>query len=119
LNNFSSFLNVSENFELDYWGASTKNVAKFLYKEKLDKNSCIISNRNEALGYFLKKSRNHNCFISFRNLDKKNPRPFYVALMERKLNKGVPNKCAKIYEEKIQLNLSKEKIVLAKVFKCD
>ena len=54
LNNFSNFLNVSNNFELDYWGASTRNVSDFFKNKKINKTNCIISNRNEGLKYFLK-----------------------------------------------------------------
>ena len=117
LNNFSSFLNVSSNFELDYWGASTRNVSDFFKNEKIDKTNCIISNRNEGLKYFLNNNF-HKCFIDFKKLDKKNQRPFYVALLERKINKGLPNRCKEIYAESINLNFSKEKIVLAKIYEC-
>ena len=118
LNNVSTFLNVNQNFELDYWGASTRNVSNFFKKKNIDKKNCIISNRNEGLKYYL-KNKFHDCYIPFKNLDKKNNRPFYVALMERKLKKGLPNKCVEIHRESITLNFSKEKITLAKVFRCD
>ena len=49
----------------------------------------------------------------------RSPARFYVALLERKLNKGTPNGCKVIHEEKISLNFSSEKLTLAKVFKCD
>ena len=117
LNNFSSFLNVSSNFELDYWGASTRNVSDFFKNEKINKTNCIISNRNEGLKYFLKNNF-HECFIDFNKLDKKNKRPFYVALLERKINKGLPNRCKEIHTESINLNFSKEKIILAKIYEC-
>ncbi len=118
LNNASSFLNVSSNFELDYWGASTRNISNFFKSKDIDKKKCIISNRNEGLKYFL-KNQFHNCYIPFKNIDKENQRPFYVALLERKIKKGLPNRCTEIYRENISLNFSKEKITLAKVYRCD
>ena len=118
LNNFSSFLNVNKNFVLDYWGASTKRVGKFLKNEISDNKICTISNRNDGISYYTDVNFN-NCFIPFSELDKKQARPFYVALLERKLNKGTPNGCKKIYEEKIKLNFSKEELILAKVFRCN
>ena len=118
LNNFSSFLNVNKNFVLDYWGASTKRVGKFLKNEISDNKICTISNRNHGISYYTDVNFN-NCFIPFSELDKKQARPFYVALLERKLNKGTPNGCKKIYEEKIKLNFSKEELILAKVFRCN
>ena len=58
------------------------------------------------------------CFVNFSNLHKKNQRPFFVVLTERSLNKGVPNNCVKIYDENFTMNFSKEKLVVAKIFKC-
>ena len=118
LNNFSSFLNVNKNFDLDYWGVSTKRVGKFLKNEISDNKICTISNRNDGISYYTNFNFN-NCFIQFSELDKKQVRPFYVALLERKLNKGTPNGCKRIYEEKIKLNFSKEELILAKVFRCN
>ena len=57
--------------------------------------------------------------INFSKLHDKNKRPFYVALMERGVNKGVPNNCNLVFEEQIKLNFSKEKLTLAKVYKCN
>ena len=113
LNNFSSFLNVNKNFDLDYWGASTKRVGKFLKNEITDNKICIISNRNDGISYYTDINLN-NCFIPFSELDKKQSRPFYVALLERKLNKGIPNGCEKVYEEKLNLISQKRNLYLRK-----
>ena len=115
INNFSHITKVDNVFELDYWGASTKNISEFLSKN-IDNDQCIISNRNDALQSFLSKNQ---CFIEFKNLHKSNNRPFMVSLMERALKKGTPNNCKLIYEEKGNLNFSSEEIIFAKVFRCD
>ena len=116
LNNFTHFTKINGVFELDYWGVSTKKISNFLNKENLDRKSCIISNRNEGLKVFtIDKNR---CFKSFTELHKNNERPFYVALLERGLNKGVPNKCDNIHNEKISINFSREKLTLAKIYVC-
>ena len=117
LNNFNILIKVQENFELDYWGVSTKNIAKFINKKKLNKTSCIFSNRNEGIKYFI--NYKDRCFKPFNQLHKKNKRPFYVVLTERAINKGVPNKCNVIYNEKIKVNFSNEDIVLAKLYECN
>ena len=109
-------INVNKNFELDYWGVSTKNIANFLNNESTDETICIISNRNNGIKYFT--SNQSKCFKPFKTLHQKNERPFYVALTERALKKGIPNGCSIINEEKIKLNFSKEEIILAKIFKC-
>ena len=61
----------------------------------------------------------NKCLINFNKLHKKVQRPFYVALMERGINKGVPNNCKIIFNEQINLNFSNETLTLAKVFRCD
>ena len=116
INNFSHITKVQGVFELDYWGVSTKNIAKFLNNKSIDKNSCIITNRNNGIKPFVNKER---CFIEFDKLHNNNIRPFYVVLMERGLRKGTPNNCDIIYEETRSLNFSNEKLFLAKVFRCN
>ena len=105
LNNFSSFLSVNKNFDLDYWGASTKKIAQYLKFAVSKEKGCIISNRNDTLSYYTNVK--NNCFISFSELEKTS-QAFYVALLERKLNKGTPNGCKVIHEEKNSLNFSSE-----------
>tara|TARA_X000001036_G_scaffold411320_1_gene423947 strand:- start:1430 stop:3010 length:1581 start_codon:yes stop_codon:yes gene_type:complete len=117
LNNLTVFTKISNNFELDYWGVSSKKIALFLNKKNLKSGECIISNRNNGIrGYIKNKDL---CLLPFEDLHKKNVRPFYVALMERFTDKGLPNNCQNIYNEKININFSKENLIMAKVFKCD
>ena len=58
------------------------------------------------------------CFLSFDKLHANNIRPFYVILMERSTNKGLPNNCTNIHNEKININFSRENLIMAKIFKC-
>ncbi len=117
LNNLTTITKISGVFELDYWGVSTKNIAKFFNKKNLDSDNCIISNRNKAIESFVNKK--NICFKPFSNLHLKNKRPFYVVLMERNTNKGLPNNCINIHNEQVRINFSRENLVMAKVFKCD
>ncbi len=117
LNNLTTLTKISGVFELDYWGVSSKNVARFFNKMNLDQETCIISNRNNGIEAFTKDS--NICFLPFNNLHANNKRPFYVVLMERSTNKGLPNNCNNIHNEKININLSKENLIMAKIFKCD
>ena len=107
---------MNKNFELDYWGVSTKEVANFMDSLE-NKNECIISNRDNGIKFFLKNQE--TCFIPFNNLHKKNKRPFYVIMTERFLKKGVPNRCNLIYSEKKKLNFSSENLNLANIYRCD
>ncbi len=115
VNNFSHITKVQNVFELDYWGASTKNISNFL-KSNIKNNACMITNRNDAIDTLIPGDK---CLIDFNNLHDKNKRPFYVALMERGVNKGTPTNCDLIFKEEKNINFSKEKVVLAKVFKCN
>ena len=116
LNNFSQFININQNFEKDYWGLASREISKYFNKKKDFKTKCIISNRNKAIESFLYTK--NSCFINFRNLHNNNERPFYVVLAERALNKGVPNNCKKIYDEKFNMNFSRENVIVAKIYEC-
>lgn len=116
LNNLNIFTEVNGNFEKDYWGVSTKEIASYFNNKNLKKNSCIISNRNDGIKYFLIDQG--VCFKPFSDLHKTNKRPFYVVLTERAIDKGIPNKCNLIHKEVININFSKEEVVLAKIYEC-
>lgn len=117
LNNLSIFTGINNKFELDYWGVSSKKIASFINQENIDENICIISIRDNGIKDFVENKK--ACFLPFSKLHQKNKRPFYVALTERSIKKGVPNNCTNIYNEKINLNFSRENLIMAKVFKCD
>ena len=117
INNFNLFTEVNKNFEKDYWGVSTRKIAQYFNNNELDKNECLISNRNNGIKYFLNEK--NTCLKPFKDLHKKNKRPFYVALTERSLDKGTPNQCILVSDQSIKINFSNEKIILAKIYKCD
>ena len=117
LNNLTHFTKVNNKFELDYWGVSSKKIAYFFNFKNIKSNECIISNRNRGIKDFIENK--DICFLPFQDLHKKNTRPFYVALSERSTNKGLPNNCKNIHNERIQINFSKESLIMAKIFKCD
>ena len=102
---------------MDYWGVSSKKIALIFNEKNIKSNECIISNRNRGIEDFI--GSKDVCFLPFQSLHKKNKRPFYVALMERSTKKGLPNNCDKVHTEEIQMNFSKEKLVMAKIFKCN
>ena len=116
LNSISNYTKVTNVFERDYWGVSTSNLANYFKNNLPNNNECIISNRGHGIKSLL--NNDNICFLSFQNLHKKNQRPFYVVLIERALNKGVPNNCKIIHNESFKMNFSKENIIVAKVYKC-
>ena len=116
INNFSHITKVNNVFELDYWGVSTKKLTDVILDNNLIEEACLISNRNDAFDLLINQKK---CLISFKNLHKKNKRPFYLALLERGVNKGTPNNCNLIFKNETKLNFSNEKLVLAKLYRCD
>ena len=96
-------------------GASKKNISNY-FKSNVKNNACIITNRNDAINTLIPGDK---CLVDFKKLHNKNQRPFYVALMERGVNKGTPTNCELVFKEEKSINFSKEKVVLAKVFKCN
>ena len=116
LNTLTIFTKVNNNFELDYWGVSTKEISNYFIQNENAPNECIISSRNRAIKAFILDK--DMCFKPFNQLHKNNKRPFFVVLTERALNKGLPNNCKNIYNEKIKLNFV-ENLTLAKIYKCD
>ena len=117
LNNLTNLIGINNKFELDYWGVSSKKIASFINQESPDENICIISVRDNGIKDFVENKK--ACFLPFSKLHQKNKRPFYVALTERSIKKGIPNNCKNIYNEKININFSRENLIMAKVFKCD
>ena len=88
-----------------------KNVASFKTETNATSSAVIPNNTTKA--------DTNTSLTAKDNIDKSNARPFYVALMERKLKKGTPNNCNLLYEESRYVNFSNEKVVLAKIFKCE
>ena len=96
--------------------AHQQKIFPIIFKSNNRNNDCMITNRNDAIDTLIPGDK---CLVSFKKLHDKNQRPFYVALMERGVNKGTPNNCDLIYKEEKSLNFSSEKVILAKVFKCN
>ena len=115
-NNLNAFIKINNKFELDYWGLSGKEIANFLNNERLT-NECIITIREDSIKPFL-ENKNLNCFKKLNALHQANARPFYIALIERSLDKGLPQNCESIHQSKISVNLSNEELILSKLFKC-
>ena len=116
LNNFSHFTKVQNIFELDYWSVSSKKISDYLKDNKIRNQSCVITNRNDEISLLVSKKI---CLIDFNKLHDKNKRPFYVALLGRAVNKGVPNNCNLTFEDKIRINFSNELLTLTKLYKCN
>jgi len=115
--NFSSrLLNVQENFEIDYWGVSSKNLsheAKKIFNEKKIPELCILG--GSYVPEYLYDST-FKCFKSYGHLDSQK-RPFLVIQNLKNLYKN-PKDCSLLFEEKTSLFFYNKKLVVGKIWFC-
>ena len=113
----SRILNLSKNFELDYWGISGKHLAKHITKlnEKVEPKPCILTTWT-AKPFLDPKS--YSCFGTWSEIDSDFTRPFWAIQNVRNLKKGKSYKCNLIYESKFNLLFSKEDIITGRLIKC-
>tara|TARA_Y100000310_G_scaffold213041_1_gene213936 strand:- start:6838 stop:8427 length:1590 start_codon:yes stop_codon:yes gene_type:complete len=115
----SRILNLSKNFELDYWGLSGRDLAKNI--SKLNKQSlkkpCILVTPPWLVQPFL-DSNSYSCFGLWQDIDSNFPRPFWAVQNVRNLKKGKSYKCDSIYESKFSFLFSNEDIITGRLIKC-
>ena len=113
----SRILNLSKNFELDYWGISSKDLAKNISKinKKETTKPCLLTIWSAKP--FL-NPQSYNCFGLWGEIDSDFPRPFWAIQNVRNLKKGESFKCESIYESKFNLLFSKEDFITGKLIKC-
>lgn len=115
----SRVLNLTKNFELDYWGLSGKDLAKkteILNKSEITKPCVVVSP-----DYLVKPFLNPNlftCFIPWSAIDTDISRPFWAIQNVRNLKKGRSYKCDTVYESKFNFLFSKEDIITGRLIKC-
>lgn len=115
----SRFLNLSKNFELDYWGLSSRDLAEKISSQNITKSSkpCILTNPPWMIDSFL-DSNIFSCFGLWGEIDSNYKRPFWAVQNMRNLKKGESYKCESVYESKFKLLFSKEEIVTGRLLKC-
>ena len=113
----SRILNLSKNFELDYLGISSKDLAKNISKinKKETTKPCLLTIWSAKP--FL-NPQSYNCFGLWGEIDSDFPRPFWAIQNVRNLKKGESFKCESIYESKFNLLFSKEDFITGKLIKC-
>jgi len=113
----SRILNLSKNFELDYWGISGKELSKQVVKinKNVNKKPCVLSIWTTS---FFLKNKKYSCIDSWSNIDKDYPRPFFAAQNVRNLKKSKPFKCETIYESKFKLLFTNEEFITGRLLKC-
>ena len=119
-NSPSRFLDLSKDFELDYWGLSGRELAKKIpiLKKELNNQSCLLTSPLFSVKPFL-ESNIFKCFGPWGAIDSDISRPFWAIQHVKNLKKGRSYKCNSIYEEQFKLLFNKEKIITGKLIKCD
>ena len=115
----SRILNLGENFELDYWGISSRNLAKKANKIKLNGNKepCILIGVWSSKSYL--DENIFTCKGPWSAIDSDFPRPFFAIQNVRNLRKGRSYRCQTIYDEKIKLLPFNQELLMGRIIKCN
>ena len=119
-NLFGNFVDISKNFEVDYWGVSGKNIAK-----KMNKNNKILSNKDKCIYVspihvvqpFL--SDDFNCVKPFFSIFPKSDEKYILVKYMRNIRRENPSNCELIFEETYYLNIFKNKLKMGEVYMCN
>ena len=115
----SRLLNLTKNFELDYWGLSGRDLAKniTMINEKVSPKPCMLLTPSWLVIPFLDKN-SYKCFGIWQKIDSNYPRPFLAVQNVRNLKKGKSYKCDSIYESKFKFLFSDENIITGRLLRC-
>ena len=119
-NLFSNFININNNFELDYWGVSGRNIAEkinnndqlLLYKDK-----CIYVAPKHIIKPFI--SADYDCVKSFFSIYPKSTEKYILVKYTRNIRRENPSNCKLIIEENYNLNLFQDRLIMGEVFICN
>ena len=117
-NLFGNFVDISKNFEVDYWGVSGKNIAKKInYNNKIlsNKDKCIYVSPIHVVQPFL--SDDFNCVKPFFSIYPKSDEKYILVKYMRNIRRENPSNCELIFTE--NYNLLRNKMIMGKVFICN
>ena len=115
----SRVLNLTKNFELDYWGLNGKDLARktVIFNKSETKIPCIVVSPDYLVRPFM-NSNLFTCFVPWSAIDTDIKRPFLAIQNVRNMKKGKTYKCNTVYESKFNFLFSKEDIVTGRLIKC-
>ena len=93
-NLFSNFTNVNNNFEVDYWGVSGRNIAKKINSNKKllkHKDKCIYVAPKHIIEPFI--SSDFNCVKIFHSIYPKSTEKYILVKYMRNLRRDNPDNC--------------------------
>ena len=119
-NSFGNFININNNFEVDYWGVSGRNIAKKINNKKnllQHKNECIYVSPKHVIEPFIDSE--YKCIKPFLSIYPKSTEKYILVKYTRNIRRENPSNCELIIEESYNLNLFKDKLTMGKVFICN
>ena len=119
-NSLSNFINISSNFELDYYGVSCRNIAKEINSNKqllTYKNNCIYVSPAHLVMPFI--SSEYNCVKHLTSIYPRSSEKYILIKYTREIRREHPDSCKLIFEENYNLNLFKEKLIMGEVYICN
>ena len=116
---YSDDINLSKNFELDYWGLSGRELAEniSIINDQTTQKPCVLASPPWIIKPFLDEKL-YSCFGIYQEIESGFPRPFLAVQNVRNLKKGKSYKCDTIYESKFNFLFTKEDIVTGRLIKC-
>lgn len=117
-NVFGNFVNISKNFEVDYWGVSGKNIAK-----KINNNNKILSIKDKCIYvspiHVIKPfiSADFDCVKPYYSIYPKSDEKYVLIKYMRNIRRENPSNCELVFTE--NYNLLNNKMIMGKVFICN
>lgn len=112
----SRYMDLTNDFELEYQGLSGKEIAKTI-SSNTKNTTCILTSPLYSVQPFLDEKK-FNCFDIWQYVDAGYKRPFLAVQHVRNIKKGMPYNCKAIYESGFNLLFHKKKFVTGKLLKC-
>tara|TARA_Y100000590_G_scaffold87833_1_gene98548 strand:- start:13481 stop:15076 length:1596 start_codon:yes stop_codon:yes gene_type:complete len=119
-NLFSNFVDVNDNFELDYWGVSGRNVARKINNNEqilLNKDKCIYVAPKHIIEPFI--SDDYKCVKSFFSIYPKSTEKYTLVKFTRNIRRENPSNCNLIFEENYNLYIYTKELKMAEVYLCN
>jgi len=120
MNSFAKLYSINKNFEVDYWGISTKKIQDEIFKHHNDGENkitnCIYG------GMFTDvylKEEGFSCFKSYSELDNAKDRPYYVIKNFRNLKRSDPKDCNLIHKAKYKYLFGDQEVITGSLWYCD
>ena len=119
-NLFGNFTNINNNFELDYYGVSGRNIARKINNNNqllYYKDKCIYVAPTHLIKPFI--STEYRCIKHLTSIYPKSTEKYILIKYTREIRRENPSSCKLVFEETYNLNLFKNRLKMGEVFICN